>query len=344
MIKKSFFLFLIFILTTSCLSQKEVSDKGKLYSAVQDTIPPSHGIAIDSTTYTGLNDTITLYRDSIISLEEIISKLKLENVGLKDSIELLNGKITQLEEEKFKEFLLEDKTINDGVRFQRLEYKGVAAKVITVDNPKSIKLFHKDNSKNIIGNFNRLKKVVNNKKEELVFVMNAGMYEPNYEPVGLYIENGTQTKKINRIKNKSGNFYLLPNGVFMINSAGNASVISTEQVPNKLDDIKYATQSGPMLLMDNKIHDKFRDGSPNKRIRNGVGVNENGKVIFIITEQAINLYSFASLFKELKCRNALYLDGVVSKAFVTGISKENQASGTLGPMIGVVKMNNKNKN
>jgi len=49
----------------------------------------------------------------------------------------------------------------------------------------------------------------------LLFATNAGMFDPNYKPVGLYIENGREFTHVNT-RSGSGNFHLKPNGVFFV--------------------------------------------------------------------------------------------------------------------------------
>ena len=52
----------------------------------------------------------------------------------------------------------------------------------------------------------------------LGFAMNAGMFQPDLSPVGLYIENGVSQSRI-VTSDGPGNFGLLPNGVFCIGDA-----------------------------------------------------------------------------------------------------------------------------
>lgn len=91
--------------------------------------------------------------------------------------------------------------------------------------------------------------------------------------------------------------------------------------PDFRSDIQYGTQSGPMLVINGKIHPKFTFLSKNTNIRNGIGVikdGQNEKAVLVISEGKVNLYEFALLFQFLfKCDNALYLDGAISKAYFT---------------------------
>lgn len=145
--------------------------------------------------------------------------------------------------------------------------------------------------------------------------MNGGMYMENSMPQGLYVENGKIIRRANRVKNAYGNFYMQPNGIFFITQKNNAYIKRTVDFHYK-KYVKYATQSGPMLLIDGKMHPKFRKGSHNLHIRNGVGILEDGRVLFAISNELINFYDFAMFFKNNGCKNALYFDGFVSQIYL----------------------------
>jgi uncharacterized protein YigE (DUF2233 family) len=102
--------------------------------------------------------------------------------------------------------------------------------------------------------------------------------------------------------------------------------------------INYATQSGPMLVIDGEIHPIFKEGSKNLNIRNGVGILPDKKVVFAMSKKEINFYDFANYFKKLGCKNALYLDGFVSRAYLPE-KKWVQTDGNFGVMIGITKPN-----
>jgi uncharacterized protein YigE (DUF2233 family) len=63
----------------------------------------------------------------------------------------------------------------------------------------------------------------------------------------------------------------------------------------------------------------------------------DGKIVFAMSKKEINFYDFANYFKSLGCKNALYLDGLVSRTYLPA---ENwlQMDGDFGVMIGVTKM------
>ena len=91
-----------------------------------------------------------------------------------------------------------------------------------------------------------------------------------------------------------------------------------------------------MLLIDGKIHSAFNSESTNLNIRNGIGILPDNKIVFVMSKKEINFYDFANYFKKLGCKNALYLDGFVSRTYSV---KDNwlQTDGNFGVMIGITK-------
>ncbi len=202
-------------------------------------------------------------------------------------------------------------------------------------NPKKnqVKMFWKDNKENNFTSIANLKSWLNKNKKELIFATNGGMYHKGYAPVGLFIENKITKTKVDTTSNE-GNFYLKPNGIFYVTNDNKAGVCKTEKFNNK--NIKYATQSGPMLVIDGEIHPSFKEGSTNVNIRNGVGILPDNSVIFSMSKKDINLFDFAKYFKNLGCKNALFFDAFVSRTY---LSEQNwkQTDGDFGVMIAVVK-------
>lgn len=196
-----------------------------------------------------------------------------------------------------------------------------------------IEIFNKLPNSSGVYNFEKLAAL---KKDKLLFAVNGGMFEEDQSALGLLISNGKKEKNINLKKSNYGNFYLLPNGVFLINDNNDALIIKSQNYSDKKHKPKFATQSGPMLVIDGNISSHFTKGSKNTVIRNGIGINEEGEVIFAISEEPVNFYEFAELFRdELKCKNALYLDGVVSQYFVPSIHQTPKPGLPLGVFITV---------
>ena len=169
-----------------------------------------------------------------------------------------------------------------------------------------------------------------------LMLMNGGMYHDDLSPVGLYVESGRRSQTLST-KGGWGNFHLLPNGVFW-GSDGKVFVTETKRfadLPTR-DAAEFATQSGPMLVIDGKLHPRFIEGSDSLKIRNGVGISDGGKrVHFAISHAPLSFYDFGLLFRdELKSDNALFLDGTISAIDAPGIRRGGVWK-PLGPMIGV---------
>ncbi|EAS19153.1 periplasmic protein [Flavobacteria bacterium BBFL7] len=205
-------------------------------------------------------------------------------------------------------------------------------KVIDLTKQK-LQLYWLDQDNKPIETFEQLNMHVKQQDKRLVYAMNAGMYLKDHSPQGLYIENGTIHKQLDTVTVGYGNFYLQPNGVFYLTQDGKAQVTATPQLSN-FSNITYATQSGPMLVINDTIHPAFNKGSKNVHIRNAVGILPDGRILLAISKEKINFYDFATFFKNQGCKNALYLDGFVSRIYDPTINVE-QMDGHFGVMIGV---------
>lgn len=200
--------------------------------------------------------------------------------------------------------------------------------------PSDITLYWKDDAGKILSSIQNLKLFVEGKNKELKFAMNGGMYNKDNSPQGLFIENSVICSSLDTLSG-SGNFYMKPNGIFYLMQNDSAVICKTTDFKDS-GQIKFATQSGPMLLVDGRVHPAFKKGSANLNIRNGVGILPDGNVIFAISTQEVNFYDFALFFKSMNCENALYLDGFVSRAYMPD-SDWKQLDGNFGVMIGVTK-------
>jgi uncharacterized protein YigE (DUF2233 family) len=160
------------------------------------------------------------------------------------------------------------------------------------------------------------------------------MFKQDQSPVGLYVEN--QLKR-HDADTRSGptNFHLKPNGVFWLGD-GVAGVTETSRYLANPPAARYATQSGPMLVVDGRIHPKIRPNGTSLKIRNGVGACDGGAVVFAIAEEPVTFDAFARLFRDgLDCQNALFLDGSVSSLYAPELNRDDEM-GPIGPMVGVV--------
>ena len=218
-----------------------------------------------------------------------------------------------------------------------LSYGGNAYSVCRVDLRETrLETFNLDGKGAPLGSFTALAESLSAEGKELGFAMNAGMFDEGLKPIGLYVENGTQAKKLNK-RDGYGNFHVKPNGVFYI-TGNRVGVAATEAYVKLNEKPDFATQSGPMLVIDGKIHPKFSPGGISYKMRNGVGVLDAHTAIFVISENAVNFHDFALLFRDgLKCANALFFDGTVSSLYSPELGR-NDGFAALGPMVGAVKV------
>lgn len=186
-----------------------------------------------------------------------------------------------------------------------------------------------------IGTFDRLRDQVDAGGKHLVFAMNAGMYHSDRAPVGLYVERAQEKAPIVTSEGP-GNFGLLPNGVFCIGE-DRFDVAESRAFAAMPPDCAYATQSGPMLVIDGALHPRFLPESDSRYIRNGVGVSEDGqKAVFAISDAPVNFHDFARLFRDgLNLPNALYFDGKVSRLFAPEIGRDDIGF-PMGPIVGLI--------
>lgn len=270
-----------------------------------------------------------------------IKQLRLWNAHIKNDVVNKNDTI----------FLMVHKlTVQTGVRpkyesnqiyksnlFTTTNYNGKKLFVCKV-NPHQyqIEVYNQQQSNRDVHNFNSLALL---KKNDLIFAVNGGMFEEDLSPVGLLISGGNVYNEINLRHNGKGNFYdLPPNGVFLIDRKNKAYIVPSEKYAALKLSPLMATQSGPMLVIKGEFNESFREGSSNLNIRNGVGVDKYGNVLFVNSIDPVNFYEFAAFFRdELQCDDALYLDGFVSQYYIPGFHGALQQRYPLGVFITVSK-------
>lgn len=184
-----------------------------------------------------------------------------------------------------------------------------------------------------LGSPSRLAQELGAQGKKLIFAMNAGMYDTALGPLGLYVENGRILHNANT-RNGFGNFHMKPNGVFFFGD-GKAGVMETGRFLKSRINARFATQSGPMLVIDGQIHPKIQPDGPSEKIRNGVGVRDGKIVIFAISAEPVSFHDFAQLFRDrLGTQNALFLDGSISTLYAPPMPPIGGWN-SLGPMVGV---------
>ncbi|MBK8621393.1 MAG: phosphodiester glycosidase family protein [Saprospiraceae bacterium] len=275
----------------------------------------------------GIYDTIEKYHQIALQLEQKIKDLKIE-------IEINKLKLSNINQ-----FLASEYGISGNRAFKE-KFKNTSFDCYEVisSNFGKIHFYLNDSAGKNIFSLSNLSSMLKSEHKLLVFATNAGMYTSEHQPQGLYVENRKIRTTLDTRTGLYGNFYIQPNGVFYLDTCEEAGILSTSNIEQELlNSFKYATQSGPMVVVDGKINPNFKEGSENTNIRSGVGINEKGNIVFVISNEKVNFYDFSSFFKyNLKCKNALYLDGAISEAFIPELGRR-QNGGMFGPMIGIVK-------
>jgi len=183
--------------------------------------------------------------------------------------------------------------------------------------------------------FAALQAALANRSSDVAFAMNAGMFDKQGRPIGLMVENGREVHRINR-REGGGNFHLMPNGVFLVHKSGKAEVVETGRY-RPAPDIVFATQSGPMLLIDGKLHPKFEADGQSRYVRNGVGITNSGRPVFVISESAVSFGKLARFLRDRhQVRDALFFDGSVSSLWNPANNRMDSFT-ELGPMVVVFR-------
>jgi uncharacterized protein YigE (DUF2233 family) len=222
------------------------------------------------------------------------------------------------------------------VEFSTVEFAGKRFTVCRIDVRKErLQLFHRDDTGQPFKRFDRLAPWLESRGQKLVFAMNAGMYHGDFSAVGLFVSGGQQAVPLNTT-NGVGNFFLKPNGVFVVTESG-SRVLESSEYPKLRERVVLATQSGPLLVRAGKLHPAFKPNSESRLFRNGVGVPSPDIALFVISEVPVSFYELAMLFRDkLHCPDALFLDGTISSLHAPQL-KRSDVRMDLGPIIGVIE-------
>lgn len=213
-----------------------------------------------------------------------------------------------------------------------MEFEGHAYTLCEVGAGEDLRLFQNSEDGRPFGGFSAVNRSLG--QSRLGFAMNAGMYHPDRRPVGLLIVDGVTEKDL-VVGGSAGNFGMEPNGVFCIGDSFH--VMETRAYQADPPQCRFATQSGPMLVIDGELHPRFLPDSDSRHIRNGVGISPDGQTAwFAISEDEVTFHEFARLFRDgLGSRDALYFDGSISRLHAPEMGRDDIGF-PLGPIVGTV--------
>lgn len=202
---------------------------------------------------------------------------------------------------------------------------------------EALHLYWRDESGTPYRQLSSLRDSLAKQGKTLVFAMNAGIYQEDLTPLGLFVVDHHELVRLNR-RTGFGNFYQPPNGVFLVEDTG-ARVVTTVEYVDTQPHPWLATQSGPILVHQGQLTDSpvMNAQSTSLRSRNGVCAPSPDVAVFVISDSPVTFYAFAQFFlTQLGCREALYLDGSISSLYAPQLGREDRGR-DLGPMFGVTE-------
>lgn len=217
------------------------------------------------------------------------------------------------------------------------EFEGSRFIVCTYNADRDeLRLASRDASGAFLRSFDALESNLGRDARRVRFAMNAGMFNDVGAPIGLYVENGAEQHVI-RQTDGPGNFHMKPNGVFWVGARGDAHVDTTDDYVAATNAPRFATQSGPMLLINGALHPRFSHDGASRYLRNGVGVTDSGDAYFVISSGFVSFGRFARFFRDqLGCDDALFLDGSVSSLWAPSLDRQDDNQ-ELGPLVVVLE-------
>jgi uncharacterized protein YigE (DUF2233 family) len=224
-------------------------------------------------------------------------------------------------------------------RARAVQIDDLAFRVVDLDLASDrLELHWKDDAGQPLAGIDRLRDWGAARGHTLLFAANAGIYDREFRPLGLHVEEGIALRPLNTTRAGSGhgNFAMQPNGVFYVDQNGRAGVMTTDHWRERGPRARIASQSGPMLVVDGEINHAFDAQSGSLKWRSGVCAATPSHVVFAVSEAPVSFHAFARLFRDtLGCRDALYLDGTLSRLWTRNEGYAGAAAMMVKPYAGM---------
>lgn len=180
-----------------------------------------------------------------------------------------------------------------------------------------------DESGKPLSNFGGLQQQLDKEGRKIAFATNGGIYERGPKPCGLTICDGKELVPLN-LAEAEGNFFLKPNGVIYLDDKSGPGIAEAGEYRGLTIKLRFANQSGPLILRRGVIHPAFSANSPNLRQRSAVGiVTATKEIVFVMSDREdrvkgrVTFHQLARLFLHFGCQDALFLDGDISQMIIS---------------------------
>lgn len=213
----------------------------------------------------------------------------------------------------------------DSGNVQEVAFRGARYYVVPVDLDRArIQMHWKDANGRAYHRASVLADSLSAAGEQVVAVVNSGIYTPQDAPKGLHVERGRAIVPLNTTDSTAGNFFRpRPNGVFAVMNDGTVRIVRRGAAAALLPRMREATQSGPRLLENGQPVSRFSN-TPLRRT--AICVAAPRRVFIAVSRDPVSLNDLAALFRDrLGCTDALFLDGGAVQALVApgeGIAME----------------------
>ena len=225
--------------------------------------------------------------------------------------------------------------VADPAYCRAITYESNSYTVCEVDlRRQTIRLFWKRPDGAPYGYLNALPSSMDERSGQLVFATNAGMFDADYKPIGLYVENGRELVRTNT-RSGWGNFHMKPNGIFYARGRKGRGA-RNRRLPQEAIASRYGHAIGTDAGDQWSAAPALCARQCLAQQRSGMGMRDAQTLVFAISDNPVSFTAFARLFRDrAKCDNALFSDGGSVPSLYVPALKRGPNLLPVGPMIGV---------